>query len=108
MKGKAIAGLILGILACVLSCIGTYGIALFALPCAIVGLVLSVKAGKELKAAGQGSGLATAALVLSIIGLVVAATLGLACGICGLCATCTACAAKEGAEAIVNGAAGLY
>ena len=60
-KNMAIAGLVLGIVSCVLWWVIPY-ITIFT---AIVGLVLSIKARKQFK-----SGISMAGLVLSIIGLV--------------------------------------
>lgn len=85
MKGKAIAGLVLGIVAIVLGILG--GIfSLIALPAAIVGLVLSVSGGKALKAANMPKGIATAGLVIGIIAVVFTAISFFTCGICVLCA----------------------
>ncbi len=84
MKGKAIAGLVLGIVAIVLSFLGGW-LSIIALPVAIVGLVLSIIGGKQLKAAGQPAGIATAGLVLGIIATVITAILFFTCGICVLC-----------------------
>ena len=84
MKGKAIAGLVLGIVALVFGFIP--GIcAVLSLPMAIVGLVLSVVGGKALKAAGQPAGMATAGLVIGIIAIVFTAISFFTCGICTLC-----------------------
>ena len=80
--GKAKAGLVLGIISCVLAVISwsifTWA-ALVALPLAIVGLVLSAKAGKA-----QKSGVATAGLILGIIATVLSG-IGMACVICAIC-----------------------
>ncbi|MEX1376713.1 MAG: DUF4190 domain-containing protein [Eubacteriales bacterium] len=71
-NGKAIASLVLGILSCVLLLIknGAFvGIVL-----AIVGIVLAVKAKKEIEMSGAGGkGMATAGMVLSIIALALCA-----------------------------------
>lgn len=92
MKGKAIAGLILGIvaIACGFNLIPFS--ALVGLPAAIVGLVLSAGAGKKLKAAGQPSGVATAGLVIGIIAVVWTAISFVSCGLCSLCAAGAAAA----------------
>ena len=80
--GKAKAGLVLGIVSCALAVISwvifTWA-ALVALPLAIVGLVLSAKAGKA-----QKSGVATAGLILGIIATVLSG-IGMACVICAIC-----------------------
>ncbi len=88
MKGLSITGLVLGIVSLV---IGWFGVLSFvALPLAIVGLVLAILAGKKYKAAGQKSGLATAALVVSIIAVSVCAITFISCGLCVACAATSA------------------
>ena len=85
--GKAKAGLILGIVSCVLAVISWFiftWAALVALPLAIVGLVLSAKAGKAAKANGQKSSVATAGLVLGIVATALSGV-GMACVICASC-----------------------
>lgn len=65
-NGAAIASLVLGIV----SIVFTFIFFIVGLICGIVGIVLAVKAKKEIAASGQGgSGVATAGLVCSIIGL---------------------------------------
>ena len=83
-KGLSIAGLVLGIVACVLAWF--YMINIVALVCAIVGLVCAVKGKNAAKAAGAPTGLGTAGLVLSIIGLVLAGIGFLSCTLCVACA----------------------
>lgn len=84
MKNKAIAGLVLGIVAIVFGFLGTW-FSIIALPLAVIGLVLSVIGGKELKTAGQPTGIATAGLVLGIIATVLTTIFFFTCGICTLC-----------------------
>lgn len=84
MKGKATAGLVLGIVGLVFSFIGSW-FSIIALPMAIVGLVLSVSGKKALAAAGQPAGLGTAGLVIGIIAVVFAAIFFFTCGVCVLC-----------------------
>lgn len=84
MKGQAVAGLVLGIVAIVFGFLGTF-FSILALPMAIVGLILSVMGGKKLKAAGQPAGIATAGLVLGIIAVVFTGITFFTCGICTLC-----------------------
>lgn len=84
MKGKAIAGLVLGIVGLVFSFLGTW-FSVIALPIAIVGLVLSVMGKKALTAAGQPAGIGTAGLVLGIIAVVFSAIFFFTCGICTIC-----------------------
>ena len=75
----AVAGLVLGIVAIVLSLFGGW-FSIIALPIAIVGLVLSIIARKK-----QPSGVATAGLVIGIIAVVITAIFFFTCGICVLC-----------------------
>jgi hypothetical protein len=89
MKGKAVAGLVLGIVAIVLGFLGGY-MSIISLPAAIVGLCLSVSGGKGLKAAGQPHGVATAGLVLGIIAVVLTAIFFFTCGLCTICAASAA------------------
>ena len=84
MKGKAIAGLTLGIVGIVLGFLGGWA-SVASLPVAIVGLVLSVIGGKELKAAGQPSGIATGGLVVGIVAVVLTAIFFFTCGLCTIC-----------------------
>ena len=84
MKGKAIAGLVLGIVGLIFRFIGEW-FSIIALPMAIVGLVLSVSGKKALAAAGQPAGIGTAGLVVGIIAVVFAAIFFFTCGVCVLC-----------------------
>ncbi len=84
----AVAGLILGIVAVISSLIGSFVfpiLSIIGLPIAIIGLVLSVVAGKK-----QKSGVATAGLVIGIIATVFTAIDFFTCGICVLCVTSAA------------------
>ena len=100
MKGKAIAGLVLSIVALV---IGWWGILAFVgLPMAIVGLVLSVSGGKQLKAAGQPSGIATAGLVIGIIAVVLTGIAFFTCGLCVLCIEAADGAVKSEFDSIAD------
>lgn len=101
-KGKAIAGLILGIVAllCALNIADLIPFSnLLGLPVAIVGLVLSISGGKSLKANNLPSGIATAGLVIGIIAVVLTAILFVVCGICDIldCIAGTAGDIVEGA-----------
>lgn len=80
MKALSIIGLILGILAVVFFWfpVANY----FFLVCGIVGIVLSAMGRKKAKAAGASTGLATAGLVLSIIGTCLSGIGVFACTIC--------------------------
>lgn len=79
-NSNAVVSLVLGIVSCVLSFCGVWP-ALVGLPCGIVAIIFAVK-GRKIEAK---KGMATAGLVLGIIGTVL-------CGIlftCGLCAIAT-------------------
>ena len=85
--GKAKAGLTLGIVSLVCGVLSMFlpgwiglAVSVAALPCAIVGLVLSAKAGKA-----QKSGVAKAGLVVGIVATCLAGV-GFACTLCGVCA----------------------
>ena len=82
-KGLAIAALVLGIVSCVLAWF--YGVNAVALVTAIVGLILAILANKSYKELGQKNGIATAGLVLSIIGLALAVIGFLTCTVCVCC-----------------------
>lgn len=79
-KGLAIASMILGIVACVVSWWGIVS-GIIGIVCAIVGLILAIKAQKSYKAIGQKNGMATAGLILSIIGLILSIIGTIVCGI---------------------------
>lgn len=78
VKGMAVASLVLGIIGVVTCWFGFLSILGFI--CAIIGIVLAVKARKVAK-----SGLSTAGLVLSIIGTCLGG-IGIVCAICVVCA----------------------
>ncbi len=100
-KGKAITGLVLGIVA-IVAC--WFGIAsLIALPVAIVGLCLSVSGGKAMKANGLSAGLATAGTVIGIIAVILTAIMFFTCGLCALCV----CLSGEALDAAAGAVAGL-
>lgn len=101
MKGKAVAGLVLGIVSIVLGILGGW-LSVISLPAAIVGLCLSVSGGKGLKAAGQPSGIATAGLVLGIIAVVLTAIFFFTCGLCTICVAAGGAAAENAAEEILS------
>ncbi|WP_343208199.1 DUF4190 domain-containing protein [Anaerolentibacter hominis] len=73
--GKSIASLVLGIVSLVFIFLGSYSF--IGIILAVIGLVLGVSAKKE-----TGSGMATAGIVLSIIGLAMCALSFLACAAC--------------------------
>ena len=86
-RGKlimALAGLILSIVGLALSFFGGW-LSIIALPVSIVGLILAIIGGKQLRAAGQPTGLATAGLVVGIIAVVISGIFFFTCGICVLC-----------------------
>ena len=78
-KGMSIAALICGILGIVGGFIPV--VSYFTLVLAILGIVFGAKGMKIAKATGEGKGLATAGLVLGIIGTVFGG-LGVLCVIC--------------------------
>ena len=82
-KNKAIAGLVLSIVGIVFSFIGGW-FSILALPISIVGLVLAITGRKSMIAENQPTGLATAALVLGIVAVVLSAIFFFTCGICVL------------------------
>lgn len=85
-NGMAIAGLVLGIVSCALFWIPFLGIV-----AGIVGLILAIMSRKNC-APGQ-TGMATAGLVLAIVGLCVS-------GIYSTCYLCAYCAVKEAVSPI--------
>lgn len=88
MKGMSVAGLVLTIIGVVFGVFGWVAIcAILGLPIALVGLILSCVGGKKLKEAGQPSGIATAGLVLGIIGVVFTTITFFTCGLCVICAS---------------------
>ena len=102
MKGKVIAGFVLGIVAIVLGLLGGWA-SVISLPAAIVGLVLSVMGGKELQAAGEKSGLQTAGFVIGIVAVVLTAISFVTCGLCTICVTAAANDAGKTAEEFLKG-----
>ena len=82
-KGMSIAALICGILGIVGSFIPV--VCYFTLILSILGIVFGVKGQKIAKATGEGKGLATAGLVLGIVGTAFGAV-GALCAVCALCA----------------------
>lgn len=76
-KGMGIAGMVLGIIALVFGCCTEY----VSIPCAVIGLILSIVAMSKAKKAGMKNGCAVAGLVcccislaLAVIGYILAAT----------------------------------
>ena len=88
-KGLCIAGLVLGIIGCVIGwALSSLGyLSLIGLALGIVGIILSVKGKKTCP-----GGLGTAALVVSIIATVLAGIGFLTCGLCTICGSAAACA----------------
>lgn len=88
----AVAGLVISLTALVMSLIGGFANAwccVFALPLAIVGLVLSIVGGKKLKSENRSSGVGTAGMVIGIIATVFSAILFFTCGLCVICVATT-------------------
>lgn len=79
-KGMSIAALVLGIVAVVLAWF--YMVNIVAIILGVVGIVLAILGSKKSKAAGLPTGLATAGLVLSIIGTALAVIGFLSCTVC--------------------------
>ena len=89
-NGKAVASLVLGILAVLSLFTGLAGV-IVGLVLGIVGIVLAVSAKKEMAHDDKGQGLATAGLVCAIIGTAIAG-LGVLCiAACGAAIGATAC-----------------
>lgn len=84
-KGQTIAGFVLALVGLVTSFFGTW-FSVFALPAAIVGLILAIVGGKKMRESGQPSGLATAGLVIGIIAVVFSSIMFFTCGLCTICA----------------------
>ena len=85
-KGFSIAALVLGILSIITAWVYLVNVA--SLIMSIVGLVMAVLGRKKAKAVGAPSGIGTAGLVLSIIGVVFAGIFFLTCTVCPLCVLC--------------------
>lgn len=90
-KGKAIGGLICGITSASFGLFLSYFFipAFIGLAAGIVGLILSIQARKAMPYGMNG--MATAGLVLSIIGLSWNVVFLAVCGICGGCGLCSTC-----------------
>lgn len=82
-KGMSIAALICGVLGIVGSFIPV--VCYITLILSILGIVFGVKGQKIAKETGEGKGLATAGLVLGIVGVAFGA-IGAVCAICVVCA----------------------
>lgn len=80
-KGKSIAALVLGIVSAVFCWFGWFSI--LALAMGVVGIILGIKGRNECPIGYEGHGMATAGLVLAIIGTVLSG-IGVACWICVL------------------------
>ncbi len=84
-NSKAIAALILGLLGLIFTLERGVLMDLLGIVICIVGLVLSILTKKELAKGESGRGLATAGMILSIIGMVIAG-FGVLCSACALAA----------------------
>ncbi len=80
-KVLGIVAIVLGAIAIVTFYIPVFNV--FSLICGIVGLVLAILSKKSFKEAGQTSPVPTVGLVLSIIGLALAAIGFFTCTVCG-------------------------
>lgn len=76
----AVASLVLGIVSVVFALLGP--LAIYGGIAGIVGVVLGALGKKRLQEAGQPTGMATAGLVLSIIGTVLCLAIWIACAAC--------------------------
>lgn len=94
-KGLSIAGLVLGIISAVLAWFYLVNIA--ALVCGIIGIILALKGKKLAVASGNPTGLATAGLVLSIIGTCLGGVGFVSCTLCVACASSATTAGILGA-----------
>lgn len=103
-KGFSIAALVLGIVAIVLAWF--YMVNIAALICGVVGIVLATMGRKKAKEVGAPTGMGTAGLVLSIIGLVIAAIGFFTCTVC-VCACAEATGLNDLNDA-VNSLEDLY
>ena len=81
-----VAALVLGIISVVCDLFSVIGGYWIGLPCAIVGIILAALAKKQ----PQKQGIATAGLVLSIIGAILNGITLIACLACGSCLSCGA------------------
>lgn len=79
-KGFSVAALVLGIVSCVLAWI--YIVNIIALSASIVGVVLAAVGRKNAREAGAPTGMDTAGLVLSIVGLSLSALGFISCTLC--------------------------
>lgn len=95
-KGKATAALICGIVSAVLGFFLSYFFipAILGLAAGVVGLILSIQARKTMPP--MMNGMATAALILSIIGLCWNGVFFFVCGICTICSACGSASALGG------------
>ena len=84
-KGLSVAALVLGIISSILAWF--YMINIVALICGIVGIVCAAKGKKAAIATASPTGMATAGLVLSIIGTCSAGIGFFSCTLCVICAT---------------------
>lgn len=82
-KGMAIGSLVCGIVSLVFAWWSFAAIVGFI--AGVVGIVLGVLGGKKMKMVGAPAGMATAGLVLSIIGAILSAIFFVVCGVCVAC-----------------------
>ncbi len=98
-KAMSVAGLVLGIISVAAAWFGLG--AVLGLICGIIGLIFAVKAKKAMQATGDFApkNLATAGLVLSIIGVVLSAIM-FVCALCVVCTAATAIGAAGGLDSL--------
>ena len=95
-RGFSIASLVIG--CCAVALCWTPIMNIILLACGIIAIIMGAKGRKmSIMAYGKPSGLATAGLVLGIIGTVIT---GIGAVSCLACASCYSCAACEAASAI--------
>ena len=102
-KGLSVASLVLGIISAILAWF--YLINVVAIICGIIGIILAAKGKKHATAANATTGLATAGLVLSIIGTCLAGIGFVSCTLCVAAASATSKAVADAASEAANEAA---
>lgn len=101
-KGLSVTALVLGIVSAVLAWF--YMVNIVALVCGVVGIICAAKGKKRALAANAATGIATAGLVLSIIGTCLA---GIGFVSCTLCVACASAAAGSAIDTATNAASEL-
>lgn len=98
-RGFSIASLVIG--CCATALCWTPVLNMILLACGVIAIIMGAKGRKKsIMAYGKPSGLATAGLVLGIIGTVITGVGAVSCLACIGCASCASCAAFETAGAM--------